>query len=217
MALYECVFIARQDVSVTHVEALIDQFAEDIAENGGQVTKREMWGLRSMAYRIKKNRKGHYVLLNIDAPSSALVEMERKMRIHEDVLRYLSLRLDALEEGPSIVMQARQGRSERGGRDGRGFGRDNRGGSRPETAEAQKDDTAASAPRDNGSDKTEGKPADKAADTAAETGAGKASDKATEKPAEKATDKGAKIAADKEVEKTDAAPAKTNGDTAASE
>ncbi len=193
MALYECVFIARQDVSSTHVEALTDQFAEIITENDGQVTKREMWGLRSLAYRIKKNRKGHYVLLNIDAPSSALVEMERKMRIHEDVLRYLSLRLDAHEEGPSIVMQARQGRSERGGRDSRGFGRDGRGpgrdgrgGSRPETAKAQEGDTAAPAPLGNGADKAEGKPADKAADTGADEATDTGADKAADKDAKKA-------------------------------
>lgn len=130
MALYECVLIARQDISATQVEGLVEQFSGIVQENGGQVTKKEMWGLRSLAYRINKNRKGHYVLLNLDAPSVAVQELERNMRINEDVLRYLTLRVDELEEGPSIILQSRQGRDSRGDRGGRGGPRGDRGGPR---------------------------------------------------------------------------------------
>jgi len=122
MSLYETVFIARQDISGTQVDALADQFAGIIAEQGGEVKKRENWGLRNLAFRMKKNRKGHYVLFNVDAPSAAIVEMERNMRISEDILRYLTIRVDALEEGPSAVLQNR-GRSDERDRD-RGFGGD---------------------------------------------------------------------------------------------
>src|SRR5215831_8650826 len=107
MPFYENVFIARQDISATQAEALTETFSNLIGELGGKVTKKEHWGLRNIAYRIKKNRKGHYVLLNIDAPAAAVTEMERQMRINEDVLRYLTVRVDALEEGPSVVMQNR--------------------------------------------------------------------------------------------------------------
>jgi small subunit ribosomal protein S6 len=113
MPFYENVFIARQDISTAQVEALTDQFAGTIGEQGGQVLKREYWGLRNISYRIKKNRKGHYVLFNLDAPSAAISELERLMRINEDVLRYLTVRVEALEEGPSAVMQARSRGDER--------------------------------------------------------------------------------------------------------
>jgi len=122
MPYYESVFIARQDVSSAQVNGLADNFAEIIGTNGGQVTKREYWGLKTLAYRIKKNRKGHYVLFNIDGPWAAVAEMERNMRLNEDVLRYLTIKVDELEEGPSAVMQGRGSRDERrgrGGRDGR--------------------------------------------------------------------------------------------------
>ena len=107
MPFYENVFIARQDISSTQVDALIEQFATLVGEQGGQVTKREYWGLRNLTFRIKKNRKGHYVLFNLDAPPVAVNELERNMRINEDVLRYLTVRVDALEEGPSAVMLAK--------------------------------------------------------------------------------------------------------------
>ncbi len=130
MPFYENVFIARQDISATQAEALAEQFSNVIAEQGGKVTKKEPWGLRNIAYRIKKNRKGHYTLLNIDAPPAAVTEMERQMRISEDVLRYLTVRVEALEEGPSAMLQSRS-RDERdgprrgfGGREGGGFGRE---------------------------------------------------------------------------------------------
>ncbi|WP_085900695.1 MULTISPECIES: 30S ribosomal protein S6 [Kiloniella] len=129
MAFYECVYIARQDISSSQVDALTEQFTAIITENGGSVAKTEYWGLRNMAYRVKKNRKGHYVLLNIDAPSAAVQEMERVMRLNDDVLRTLTIKVDVLEEEPSVVMQNRGSRDERGGRGGRG-GRDDRGGDR---------------------------------------------------------------------------------------
>jgi len=112
MAMYESVFIARQDISSPQTEALTEQFAQIIGENGGTVSKKEYWGLKSLSFRIKKNRKGHYVLLNIDAPSAAVIEMERNMRINEDVIRYLTVKVEALEEGPSAMMQGRD-RSDR--------------------------------------------------------------------------------------------------------
>ena len=126
MAFYENVFIARQDVSATQVDALADAFTAIIAANGGSVKKKEYWGLRTLTYRIRKNRKGHYVLLNLEAPSAAVLEMERNMRINEDVLRYLTVRVETLEEGPSAIMQSKSSRDDRGPRDDRGF-RDDRG------------------------------------------------------------------------------------------
>ncbi len=116
MPLYETVFIARQDISGPQVDALADQFAAVVAEQGGEIKKRETWGLRNLAFRIKKNRKGHYVLFNLDAPPAAVVEMERNMRLNEDVLRYLTIRVEALEEGPSVMLQNR-GRSDDRDRD----------------------------------------------------------------------------------------------------
>ncbi|HEX6102276.1 MAG TPA: 30S ribosomal protein S6 [Alphaproteobacteria bacterium] len=112
MALYENVFIARQEISAAQVDALADQFTNVLTENGGAVKKKEYWGLKSLSYRIKKNRKGHYVLLNIDAPPAAVHEMERQMRINEDILRFLTVRVEELEEGPSAMLQSR-GREDR--------------------------------------------------------------------------------------------------------
>ena len=144
MPLYENVLIARQDISGAQVDTLADTFTQLIADHGGEVKKRENWGLRNLAYRMNKNRKGHYVLFNIDAPAGAVSELERNMRISEDVLRYLTIRVEAHEEGPSAVMQNRGSRDDRGRRgdrdrdrygDGR-EGRDGRdGGERPERAE----------------------------------------------------------------------------------
>src|SRR5688572_23844522 len=105
MALYENVFIVRQDVSSQQVEDITKRFTEIIGEGGGQVTKNEYWGLRSLTFRIKKNRKGHYMLLNLDAPPAAIKEMERNMGLHEDVIRHLTVRVEALEEGPSAVLR----------------------------------------------------------------------------------------------------------------
>jgi len=113
MPFYENIFIARQDISTTQVEALADTFANLVAENGGKVEKREYWGLRNLSYRMKKNRKGHYVLFNLEAPPAAVSELERNMRINEDVLRYLTIRVEELEAGPSAMMR----RTERDERD----------------------------------------------------------------------------------------------------
>ncbi len=113
MPFYECVFIARQDLAGPQAEALADQFAELVAAQGGKVAKREYWGLRNLAYRIKKNRKGHYVLFNLDAPPAAVRELERQMGINEDVIRYLTVRVEAHEEGPSAILQSRNQRDDR--------------------------------------------------------------------------------------------------------
>jgi small subunit ribosomal protein S6 len=122
---YESVFIARQDISASQADALAETFEKVIADGGGSVSKRENWGLRTMAYKIKKNRKGHYVLLNIDAPATAVHEMERQMRINEDILRYMTVRVDELEAGPSAIMRNRD-RDDRPRRDrgDRGLRRD---------------------------------------------------------------------------------------------
>lgn len=116
MSLYECVILARQEVSTTQVETLAEEMANVIVQGGGQVTKREFWGLRNLTYRMKKNRKAHYVLFNVDSPSAAVKEMERQMGLNEDILRFLTIRVDTLEEGPSAMMQAKSGREEREGR-----------------------------------------------------------------------------------------------------
>jgi len=107
MALYESVFIARQDVSATQVDSLTDSFEKIISENGGSVERREYWGLRTLAYRIKKNRKGHYVMFNMEAPSDAVQEMERNMRLNEDILRYMTIRIEKMREDASPIMQGK--------------------------------------------------------------------------------------------------------------
>jgi small subunit ribosomal protein S6 len=108
MALYEHVFLARQDVSGQRVDELVDHFKGVIEQNGGSVGKTESWGLRNLSFRINKNRKAYYTLMNIDAPHAAVGEMERQMRLNEDVLRYLTLRVDELEEEPSAQMQKKE-------------------------------------------------------------------------------------------------------------
>ena len=120
MAFYENVFIARQDISSAQVDNLLENFKAVISEGGGSVEKSEYWGLRSLAYRMKKNRKGHYVLMNIDAPAAAVQEMERQMRLNEDIIRLLTVRVDELQEGPSIMMQSRSRDRDRDGRGHRG-------------------------------------------------------------------------------------------------
>jgi small subunit ribosomal protein S6 len=139
MPLYEHVFLARQDASPQQVEELTTQMTGIVEGLGGKVTKTENWGVRSLTYRMNKNRKAHFVLLNIDAPSAAIAEIERQERISEDVIRYLSVRVEELEEGPSAMMRKadrdrerddRGGGGFRGDRDGGGFrgDRDDRGG-----------------------------------------------------------------------------------------
>jgi small subunit ribosomal protein S6 len=119
MAFYEHTMLARQDVSAQQVETLVEQFKGVIESNGGKVTKVEYWGVKTLAYRIKKNRKAHYSLLNIDAPAAAVAEMERQMTISEDVLRFMTIRVEELEEGQSAMLQKRD-REERGDRFDRG-------------------------------------------------------------------------------------------------
>jgi small subunit ribosomal protein S6 len=123
MPLYESIFIARQDIAATQVEALTAGFADIVRAQGGQVTKTEQWGLRSLAYRINKNKKGHYVLFNLDAPPAAVTELERNMRINEDILRFLTVRVEEHETGPSAILRKEE-RSEGnfGDRGDRGFG-----------------------------------------------------------------------------------------------
>jgi len=111
MPYYETVFIARQELTSKQVEELTDGFVKMIKDGGGKVAKTEQWGLRTLAYRINKNRKGHYVLIETDTPSAALLEMERQMRIHEDVLRHMSVRLEELSKTPSPLID-KSGRDE---------------------------------------------------------------------------------------------------------
>ena len=117
MALYEHVFIARQDLSNTQAEALIEHFGTVLADNGGAVKEFEYWGVKTMSYKINKNRKGHYAFLRSDAPAAAVQEMERLMRLHDDVMRVLTIKVDKHEEGPSAQMQKRDERDSRDGRD----------------------------------------------------------------------------------------------------
>ncbi|APG83963.1 MULTISPECIES: 30S ribosomal protein S6 [Sinorhizobium] len=117
MALYEHVFLARQDITPQQVDALVEQYKGVIESNGGKVGRVENWGLKSLTYRIKKNRKAHYVLMDIDAPAPAVHEVERQMRINEDVLRYMTIAVEKHEEGPSAMMQKRD-RDDRPRRDG---------------------------------------------------------------------------------------------------
>ena len=105
MPLYEHVYLARQDVSAQQVEELTAQFTGVIEQLGGKVTKNEYWGVKSLSFRIRKNRKAHFTLLNVDGPAAAITEIERQQRINEDVLRYLTVRVDELEEGPSAMMR----------------------------------------------------------------------------------------------------------------
>jgi len=115
MALYEHVFIARQDLSGTQAEALIEHFGQVLSDNDGSVIGHEYWGLKTMAYKINKNRKGHYAMLKSDAPAPAVQEMERLMRLHDDVMRVMTIKVEAHEEGPSVVLQAKAAKDERRG------------------------------------------------------------------------------------------------------
>ncbi|MBD3624695.1 MAG: 30S ribosomal protein S6 [Rhodobacteraceae bacterium] len=118
MALYEHVFIARQDLSNAQAEGLIEHFGQVLSDQGGNVIGTEYWGLKTMAYKINKNRKGHYAFVRSDAPTEAVQEMERLMRLHDDVMRVMTIKVDKHEEGPSVVLQAKAAKDERGrGRD----------------------------------------------------------------------------------------------------
>ena len=113
MPLYEHVFISRQDLSNTQAEGLVEHFGVVLQDNGGTVVNSEYWGLKTMAYKINKNRKGHYAMMRTDAPSEAVQEMERLMRLNEDVMRVLTIKVDNHDEGPSTQMHKRDDRSER--------------------------------------------------------------------------------------------------------
>ncbi len=113
MPLYEHVMIARQDLSNAQAEALIEHFGAVLADNGGKLVDHEYWGVKTMAYKINKNRKGHYAFLRTDAPGEAVQEMERLMRLHDDVMRVLTVKVEAHEEGPSVQMQKRDEREPR--------------------------------------------------------------------------------------------------------
>ncbi len=128
MPLYEHVFLARQDLAQAQVDALAENATKILTDNGGTVVKTETWGLRSLAYRIAKNRKAHYVLLDLDAPPAAVAELERQTNINEDVIRFMTIRVDAHETGPSAMM--RRGERDRDGRGDRGGDRGGRGGDR---------------------------------------------------------------------------------------
>ncbi len=161
MPLYEHVFIARQDISSAQVDGLTESFSAIVDKLGGKVEKTEYWGLRTLAYRIKKNRKGHYVLFNLDAPAEAVLELERNLRLNEDILRYLTIRVEELEEGPSAIMRSRADRDDHPRE--RKFNRDDDRGAAPkakpapvEAAPAKAAPAEAAAPSESASEeKTE--------------------------------------------------------------
>jgi small subunit ribosomal protein S6 len=113
MPQYECVLIARNDVTQQQVEAVADQVAAELESQGGSVAKREYWGLRSLSYRIKKNRKGHYMLLGLDAKPAAVNEVERQLRLNEDILRFLTIRVEKIDEAPSAILARKSDDRER--------------------------------------------------------------------------------------------------------
>ncbi len=169
MPYYESVFIARPDITAAQVEALTDDIKSIIDRNGGTVTKVEYWGLKTLSYRIKKNRKGHYSMLNLDAPIAAVGEFERNLRINEDILRFMTVRVDTLEEGPSVMMQSRGRRDDaRRGDARRGEGRRGDGRHR---GEGPRDDAKAAAP--GATEKPAEKPAGEPAGEKTETKASK--------------------------------------------
>ncbi len=133
MPFYECVIIARQDISAQQGEELTEKLVQLVSDNGGEVAKKEYWGLRNLAYRIKKNRKGHYILLNLEAPPACIAEVERNMRFDDNILRYLTVKVKALDPNPSAILQRRDRddrRDDRRGGRGRDDRRDDRGGDR---------------------------------------------------------------------------------------
>ena len=113
MALYECVYIARQELTVAQTEQLSKDLIKIISSNDGEIKNQEYRGLRNLAYKIRKNRKGHYTMFHIDSPSSTIIELERNMRLNEDILRYLTIKIESLPESPSVMMTARPDRPRR--------------------------------------------------------------------------------------------------------
>jgi len=153
MPLYEHVFMVRQDVSTAQVETLTDQFKSIIEDNGGKVAKNEYWGVKSLSFKIRKNRKAHYSLMNIDADHEHVAEMERQMRLNDDVIRFLTLRVDEHEDEPSAMMRSRGGR-DRDDRRGPPGGRGPRGGSQDRSDKAPAGD--AKAAKSDDTDKPKG-------------------------------------------------------------
>ena len=148
MPLYEHVFLARQDASGAQVEQLTKEFSDILQAAGGKVVRSEHWGLKSLAYKIKKSRKAHYTMLNLDAPPAAVNEMERRMRLSTDIIRFMTIRVDDHETEPSVMMR-KQDRDDRGGRGGpRGGDRDRRGGG-PRGPRGPRPDRPDREPRDN--------------------------------------------------------------------
>ena len=113
MAIYECVYIARQELTAAQTEQLSKDLTKIVSSNSGEIKKQEYWGLRNLAYKIRKNRKGHYTMFHIEAPASTIEELERNMRLNEDILRYLTVKIDKLPDGPSVMMTARPDRPRR--------------------------------------------------------------------------------------------------------
>ena len=113
MAIYECVYIARQELTAAQAEQLSKDLTKIVSSNSGEIKRQEYWGLRNLAYKIRKNRKGHYTMFHIEAPASTIEELERNMRLNEDILRYLTLKIDKLPDGPSVMMTARPDRPRR--------------------------------------------------------------------------------------------------------
>jgi small subunit ribosomal protein S6 len=135
MALYEHIYLARQDVTAQQVEAMTEQFKSVIEAGGGKIGKVEYWGVKTLAYRIKKNRKAHFTLINIDAPPAAVAEMERQMGINEDILRLMTIRVEEHEDGPSAMMRKREDSDRDGDRGDRGERRGPRGDRPPRRQE----------------------------------------------------------------------------------
>jgi small subunit ribosomal protein S6 len=163
MRCYEHTLIARQDLSPQQAQALAETYSAVLTEHGAEVTKTEYWGLRNLSYRIKKNRKGHYLHLNLRAPADAITELERQERLSDDVLRYLTVKVDQLEEGPSVVMQSRSSREERtrrghddGDRPRRGYEDDERPRRAREDEERPRRAREEGARRGQGADEAEG-------------------------------------------------------------
>ena len=141
MRLYESVFIARQDISTGQVDALCEEFEGIITAGGGKILKKEYWGLKTLAYRIKKNRKGHYILFNIEADAATMDEYDRKLGLNEDVIRVLTIKTEDVSDEPSIMMQSKSDRPSRDGegRDGEGRGGESRNDNASEASSESKE------------------------------------------------------------------------------
>ena len=141
MRLYESVFIARQDISTGQVDALCEEFEGIITAGGGKILKKEYWGLKTLAYRIKKNRKGHYILFNIEADAATMDEYDRKLGLNEDVIRVLTIKTEDVSDEPSIMMQSKSDRPSRDGegRDGEGRGGEGRNDNASEASSESKE------------------------------------------------------------------------------